>query len=355
MKKSFFLFLATILILSGCVQQQIIDKQNIETATAFDWTEGKILGTVLYPTYMPDKSVFNNVLLAKSKVTREILEKLQKKSDQPLVTGSIQVVLFGEDLAKRGFYELIDSFQRDPNIGSRIHLAVVDGSASTLLMGKYGNTGNGIYIKDLLDHNMKYLDVPRQNLHLFGAYLYEKGRTTYLPIIKQIDNTELGITGMALFNRKKMVEKIPPKKMFFFKLLVDRHSAGNQAVRINNEEVVVRSISSSNNIKVNTKKQPYEVTIHIYIEGIIREYTGKKISNTVMRKFEKGFEKRIEKETLSLLKDFQRHKIDPVGIGERTENVSRHFNWDKWWDSDYQNVTFKIIPKVQIVESGTVE
>lgn len=82
MKKSFFLFLATILILSGCVQQQIIDKQNIETATAFDWTEGKILGTVLYPTYMPDKSVFNNVLLAKSKVTREILEKLQKKSDQ---------------------------------------------------------------------------------------------------------------------------------------------------------------------------------------------------------------------------------------------------------------------------------
>lgn len=355
MKRLFILCLFTSIILSGCVQQQIIDKQNIETAAGFDWTDGKIQGTILYPTYMPDKSVSNNVLVAKSKVTREILENLQKKSDQPLVTGSLQVALFGKSLAKRGFFHLIDSFQRDPNIGSRIHLAVVDGSTSTLLMGKYGNTGNGIYIKDLLDHNMKYLDVPRQNLHLFGAYLYEKGRTTYLPIIKQVNNNELQITGIALFNTKKMVMELPAKKMFFFKLLVDRHSAGNQAVKINNEEVVVRSINSSNNIKVNNKKDPYEVTIDIDIEGIIREYTGKKISNTIMNKFEKAFEKKIERETLSLLKDFQKHKIDPVGIGERAENVTRHFDWDKWWDSDYKNVTFKIVPKVKIVESGTVE
>ncbi|MBB2481475.1 Ger(x)C family spore germination protein [Bacillus sp. APMAM] len=355
MKKCFLLLVISSFILSSCVQQQIIDKQNIETVAGFDWEEGKIKGTILYPTYLPDKSVSNNVLIAESKVTREILEKLQMKSDQPLVTGSMQVALFGKGLAQRGFFHLIDSFQRDPNIGSRIHLAVVDGSTSTLLMGKYGNTGNGIYIKDLLDHNMKYLDVPKQNLHLFGAYLYERGRTTYLPMIKQVNNNELEITGIALFNTKRMVMKLPPRKMFFFKLLVDRHSIGNQAVKINNEEVVVRSINSSNKIKVNNKKEPYEATIDIEIEGIIREYTGKKISNEIMNKFEKAFEAKIKRESLSLLKDFQKHNIDPVGIGERAENVTRHFDWDKWWSSEYKNIKFKIVPNVKIVESGTVE
>ncbi|MBS4173974.1 Ger(x)C family spore germination protein [Bacillus sp. FJAT-49736] len=355
MKKILILSSVLIFILSGCVQQEIIDKQNIETAVGFDLADGRIEGTVLYPTYNTDKSVTNNILVTEAKVSRDILEKLEKKSDQPLVTGSLQVVLFGKGLARRGFFHLIDSLQRDPNIGSRIHLAVVDGSTSSLLMGKYGSTGNGVYIKDLLDHNMKYLDVPRQNLHLFGAYLFEKGRTTYLPIIKQVNNSELEISGIALFNTKRMVMEIPPSKMFNFKLLVDRHTAGNQTVNLNKQQVVIRSINSSNSIKVNKKKKPYEIVVHINIEGIIREYTGEKIDNKIMDKFEKAFNKKIKRETTALLKDFQKRNIDPVGIGERVENVSRHFDWDKWWNSEYKNVTFKVKPKVSIVESGTVE
>jgi spore germination protein len=354
MKKLLLLWLIIIFLLSGCVQQQIIDKQNIETAAGFDVVNNKIEGTVLYPTYLPDKSVIDNILIAKANISREILAMLEKRSNQPLVTGSLQIVLFGRDLAKRGFFDLIDSLQRDPNIGSRIYLGVVDDRASTLLMGKYGNEGNGVYIKDMMEHNMKYRDLPNENLHLFGAYLYQKGKTTYLPIIKQINNNELEIKGMALFNRTKMVLEIPANKMFHFKLLVDRHSQGVQAVKMHHEEVVVRSITSSNKIKVNKKKQPIEIVIHIKIEGIIREYTGKKISNQKMKEFEKAFESKLSKETVALLKQFQEKNIDPVGIGERVKNTTRHFNWDKWKD-DYKNITFKVIPNVSIVESGTVE
>ncbi|MBT2722254.1 hypothetical protein [Bacillus sp. ISL-46] len=50
---------------------------------------------------------------------------MQRQSPDPLVTGSLKVVLFGEQLAKKkGILELMDSFQRDPIIGAGLYLAV---------------------------------------------------------------------------------------------------------------------------------------------------------------------------------------------------------------------------------------
>ncbi|MED1203821.1 Ger(x)C family spore germination protein [Heyndrickxia acidicola] len=353
--KSFSLILLCFLLLTGCVQQQIIDEVNVETGLGFDLLEGnRIKGTVLYPQFLPDKSVNNVTIVESAKVSRDLLSKLERQSNQPLVTGSLEVVLFGKKLAKEGFFHLIDSLQRDPNIGSRIDLAVVDGTAEEVLQGKYGMEGNGVYIKSLMDHNMKYRDVPRQNLHLFASYLYSKGRTTYLPIIRKVNNTELEISGMGLFNNKRLVQKIGEEKMFFFKILVDKYSEGSETIKLDGDEAVVRSISSTNKIKVNTHKHPTEVTIEVKVNGVIREFTGNHLDMKKENVIREKFEKIIKKETLSMLKQFQKNHIDPVGIGERVQSVTRHFNWSKWRD-EYPNVKFKVKPKVIIMESGTVE
>jgi spore germination protein len=353
--KPFSLVMLCFLLLIGCVQQQIIDEVNIETGLGFDLLEGgQIKGTVLYPQFMPDKSVSNVTIVESANVSRDLLSKLERQSNQPLVTGSLEVVLFGRTLADKGFFHLIDSLQRDPNIGSRIDLAVVDGDAQDVLQGKYGLEGNGVYIKSLLDHNMKYRDVPRQNLHLFASYLYSKGRTTYLPIIKKVNNTELEISGMGLFDQKHLVQTINEDKMFFFKILVDKYSEGSETVKQNGDEAVVRSISSTNKIKVNSHKHPIEVTITVKVNGVIREFTGQHLDPKKENLIKLNFERIIKKETLSMLKQFQKSRIDPVGIGERVKSETRHFNWSKWKD-DYSSVKFKVIPKVVIMESGTVE
>jgi spore germination protein len=342
-------------LLTGCVQQQIIDEVNIETGLGFDLQEGDLIkGTILYPQFLPDKSVNNVTIVQSSKVSRDVLSKLERHSNQPLVTGSLEVVLFGKSLAEKGFFHLIDSLQRDPNIGSRIDLAVVDGEAQVLLQGLYGFEGNGVYIKSLLDHNMKYRDVPRQNLHLFGSYLYSKGRTTYLPMVKKVSNQELEISGMALFDQKHLVQTINAEKMFFFKILVDKFSEGSETIKLNGDEAVVRSISSTNKIKVNTDKHPIEVTITIKVNGVIREFTGQHLDTKKENLIKLKFEKVIKKETLSMLKQFQKNRIDPVGIGERVKSHTHHFNWSKWKD-DYPSVKFKIKPEVVIMESGTLE
>jgi spore germination protein len=343
-----------VILLSGCVQEQIIDDINIETAVGYDLAENdKIKGTLLFPTYLPDQSVQNNTLVSTFKESRRLSDDLSKKSNRQIVTGSLDVVLFGRNLATKGFFNLIDSYMRDPNIGSRIDLAVVDGESQEVLQGQYGTKGNSLYIKNLLDHNMRYGNVPRTNLHLFTSHLYTKGRTTFLPMIKKLNNNQLKINGLALFNNQYLVQTIPDSEIYYFKLLVGKNSLGDNSIKYDNKVVVIKTNASKNQIKVH-KGNPIKIEVNISIVGTIREYTGEKLNAKDIEGVTKAFNKKVKRVTMGMLKEFQHKGIDPVGVGQRVKSETRNFNW-KNWRHEYQNTQFDVNSKLTITESGTVQ
>jgi spore germination protein len=284
-----FLLFNFFILLSGCVQKQIIDDVNIETAVGYDLAENdKIKGTLLFPTYLPDQSVQNNTLVSTSKERRRLSDDLSKKSNKEIVTGSLDIVLFGRNLATKGFFNLIDSYMRDPNIGSRIDLAVVDGEAQEVLQGQYGTKGNSFYIKNLLDHNMRSGNVPRTNIRLFTSHLYTKGRTTFLPMIKKVNNTQIKINGLALFNNHYLVQTIRESEIYYFKLLVNKNSLGDNSIKYGDKIVVIKTNASKNQIKVH-KGHPTKIEVNISITGTIREYAEKKLNDKDNRGNYKSF------------------------------------------------------------------
>ncbi|QQZ10460.1 Ger(x)C family spore germination protein [Heyndrickxia vini] len=351
--KKCLLLLLIIPLLTGCVQQQVIDKLNIETAQGYDLAENdQLRGTLLFVKYLPDKSVQNRTLTATAKTSRDVLTNLERRSSDPLVTGGVGVVLFGEELAKHGFVKLVDSLQRDPNIGTRLFIAITEGNAEDILTGNYGFEGNSTFIRDLLIHNMKNGDIPKVNLHVFGSYYAQKGRDAYLPIIQKVNDTDLDITGMAVFKKNRIVKKVDADHLFHFKLLVDKYSEGTKTVTAGKYNAVVHSIRSKNKIKI--KKHPLEATVYLKLNAIVREYSGTKVTTKVVKNLEKGMEKEVKKECLKMLKDFQKEGMDPVGFGLRVKNKTRNFSYSKWRD-EYKTMKIKVVPKVTIMESGTVQ
>ena len=91
------------------------------------------------------------------------------------------------------------------------------------------------------------------------------------------------INGIALFKKDKVIERIPAKDMFFFKIMVDKLAEGSHVVKLGakkhdaekNVEASVTSLISRNKIIVKHNADPVEVTIKIKIRGIVREYTGR--------------------------------------------------------------------------------
>lgn len=364
MKKSLIILLICSLFLTGCVEKEILDDLYIETGKAYDYVEENIIrGTSLFPIYLSDKSIQNGTLSAEASSTREVLEKLERKAQQPLVRGSLDVVLIGEELARKGIIDIGDSLQRDASVGARLYVTIVEGKAGELLKGNYGLRGNGTYISNLITHNITRRELPETNLHLFLFNYFQEGQTAYLPILKQLSNESIAITGVALFNKDKMVKKIPADDMFFFKLLVDKLAEGHHIVKLGkkpdnaekNVEASVTSLSSKHKIIVRHKADPVEVTMKIKIRGIVREYTGKKLTPDKVVEVEKKMEKDIEEKCLAMLKEFQELGIDPVGIGQNQKHGVRGFDVKEWKESIYPRVKFNVEAKVQILEAGTVE
>lgn len=360
MKNRFALMTLSLLFLSGCVEKEILDDIAIEIARGYDFEdENKIRGTMLVYNFQPDKSIENTILSTTASTSRELVNKLQEQSSDPLSEGSIEVFLFGKKLASEGFIDYIDAPLRNASIGARLFLVVVDGNAEDLLKGNYGNRGNAIYISNLLNHNIKNHNLPKTNLQLFFHDYYQLGKSVYLPQIKKIADDKLEINGISFFKTEKikLVDTIDTEKMFYFKLLVDKFSEGTHKVQSGDDEAIVRSITSTHKMKL-TKRDPYMVTVHIKIKGIIREYTGPGIlTKEVIRKYEKKMEEEVNKESEALIKRFQEHEIDPIGFGYFIKSRTRGFGLDKKWEESdrYKNITVKVKTDVKIVESGVIE
>lgn len=350
--KHFLILVLISVFLSGCVEKEILDDINLERSVAYDYVgKNQVMGSAIIPIYLPDQSVKNVMYTATSTISRDFLRDMQRQSEQPLVTGSLEIALFGKKLADRGVIELVDSFQRDASIGSRIFLAVVDGKAQNILEGNYGESGKAIYISNLISHNIKDRDLPDTNLQLFLSDYYQDGKDVFLPTIKKIKKDKVAITGISVFKDDAVVDHIGPDDMFFFKLMVDRFSEGHHKVKIKNDEAIIRSLRSRHRMKLDS---PTEITMDIKIKGILLEYSGKKLTQKEIKQIERNFEKKVNKHCAKLAKRFQGKDVDPVGFGHFAKTQTRGFDLKKW-EANYKNVTFNFNTEVKITEAGTIE
>ena len=349
-------YICLLLILTGCVKKEILDEISLIEGIGFDYIDKKnIQGTVVIPVYLPDQPPKNNTFSAKAEIKKSILQDIQRQAADPIVTGSLAVVLFSKTLSEKiGILPLVDAFQRDPGVGAGLYLAVVDGETKNLLAGNYGIRGNAEYISKLMEHNIKNEDLPKTNLQLFLADFYQEGKTTFIPQIKHIGKDKMAINGISLLKYGKMVDLIKPDEMFSFKLMVDKYSEGMHKVKLDNGEAAVRSIHSSHNFEL-TKRNPTEVTIHLKIEGVINEFTGQELTPKLMHKLQEQFGKDIQKECLTMIQRFKKKGIDPIGFGHFVKTQTRSFDFNNWRENQYKDLVVKVIPEVKISESGVIE
>ncbi|WP_258833732.1 Ger(x)C family spore germination protein [Peribacillus frigoritolerans] len=360
--KKLFLIILTFPLLCSCAQPRVVDEVNMSQAIGYDILKNdNVEGIFVIPIFQQEKMGKYQILTGTSTTTSDVQAVVSKKADKPVLLGQTRIFLFSEKIVHEiGMTELTDYLYREPQLGNRVILAIVEGKAKDVLNTKPPNTNVniGIYLSDLIIHQTETGNGPDTNLHLFLGNSLEDGGDSYLPLLKLINN-EVAVSGVALFHENKMVSKVGTRDMFVFKTLVQHHRRGIYKFKLKDKQesdIVVESIRSGSSYEVSGSERNPSITIKIKIKGQIKE--SMRSDNLTDRKMIKIIEKEMEadltKQANRLMKDFQKKSLDPIGLKEKYHAKNKKMTYE-YWKKIYPKMDINVETTVNIIQTGVSE
>lgn len=347
----FIFFILFSLIINFSMPKKVIDKIGMITVVGYDFVDkNTIKGTAVVPTFLQKGKLKNLVYTDKASMIYENREKLNAQASEHLFNGKLQMALFNKELAKQGLGQYIDYLLRDPSIGTGLYLAVVDGSTNKMLQSLKPTKGAGMYLSDLIEHNIEDGNVPITNLKVFSADVVSKKSDPYLPVLRMVKGNPK-IVALAFFDNDRLVDTISSDDAFVFKMLYENISDGQYNLISDKFNVSIQNIDSSRKVKVKKTNEGVEVAIHVNFEGAVREYSKKK-GITQKNKLEKVMSNDFKKKAKKLINKFQELNIDPLGIEAMVKSNLRSYQEERFKDV-YPTMEIKAGMSFELTEFGT--
>ncbi|MED1472350.1 Ger(x)C family spore germination protein [Bacillus salipaludis] len=353
------LWVILIFLLAGCsfLPTYIVNEINMAQGVGYDLSKkNEIKGTFVFSTFKKDKS-YTEAKTNFGLSSKEIRTKISNETRFPIVSGQMRIQLFGKSLAKKGINDLVDTFNRDPSIGSLVQLGIVDGDPHEMLqMKNFKNENISIYIQEMLNQNMKFGNIPQTDLQTFLFQYFQKGQDPYLPLIKK-DDDNIKIIGMAFLKDDRYIFPLFWKDLFIFKCLVDKYRHGiHQFILKNGDRVLLDNLASKAKYKVITRNGKPEFTINLKLKTRLQEFSSprKEWVKINKKEIQKEIERQLEINAIKIIHQFQHYGVDPIGFGAKYKEHNRGFH-EKKWNSLYPSIKVQVNVMVDIKQTGTVD
>jgi spore germination protein len=348
------------MIMAGCgVQDNILEDVLLAEVTGYDYAgKDKIRGsTVVAVSQSGENSKMGKeVYSATTHTGRNFIQKVESQAPRRLVGGRLAAVLYGETLAKKGIYDFVDTYRRDPSIGRDLYLAVVAGKAEDIVKieSKMLKTP-GVKTKELIEQNIQ-TNLPEVNLHNFLNYYYGDNMDPVMPLL-EVKHDHMRIKGIALFRDDKYTGKyITYQDGFIFKVLFGSFNNGLFEIRMKEDSyITAQNITSKVKYEIKDANGSPKVFISIEIRGGLLEVHEVDLRNPeAIPTIENKAKKVIEEKARRMVKMFQKINVDPLRMGDLARSQTRHFNRDKW-DHIYPTIPVNIHVDVKLVQEGITE
>ena len=371
MKNCRITLVVTIILLTGCADQRILEELGFTHTVSYDvadkdsYEDNRMLRIGLsIPIASDEVKEKREILVTNANSSKEARTKLSTETDRILVSGQLRNTLFGDELARKGIWDLIDTLVRDPAVGQNTKIIVVSGEAYEILKKDYKqHPRTGEYIDRLIDKEVNSQAIPDVTIYHFTRDYFDDGIDPVAPLLKE-NGEHLIVDGIALFNSDKYVTSIESSKAMLFSILTKNFKEGQISVNLtgNDEEkdkemVMFSSVISKRKIhavKSNDESQ-FKVNIKITIHGSVLEYIGeKKLGDDVARQeLENEMSKYIKMETEKMITYMQEHNVDSIGIGKYVRNSLTFEEWQELdWDEVYPKVEVAVDAELKIKDYG---
>ena len=378
MKKSKAAGTAGLLILAaalatGCLHTKVLERLGLVIVAGIDMAPGdQLKGTSVLYEIDPEARERSNVISSAAYTVKGIRLKNNAESRKMLVSGQLRVLLLHEELAKRGLTSIVDTFTRDPDIGSGVYLAISQQPAFDILTRRYPEISNvGEYLFQSIKQNMESEQMISAMLHEFVRDLDSPGIDASLPYVVQQDD-ELRLQGAALFRGDKMAGTIPLKEVLFLRLLKKRYTTGffeltlPQAAIVSQDKqpekrkqtyVTLDSIHSKSSISVPDPQQPlFHIKLRLRARLLEISVPVDLRGRRHLRQIEHAVNEEIKRSLERLLQKTQKLAVDPVGFGNKYRARVRHSGLTiEQWQQIYPKAKFRIEVSTNLLRTGQTD
>lgn len=336
-----YLFLSMLVLAAlfpaGCENKRV-EKPSLEDlemagVLGFDKSpHDRIKVTISVP--QPTKGGFkkDQIYTAKGRLTHEAFYKISAMSSKSVSLQQTRVILIGEELARgSGLRDILMDLYRDPQVGNNGVLAIVKGTAESILENTAPKQ-NSEFLNDLLRPREETAFSPYTTLRDFIFVLTNGVSDPMIPYIEATKQS-IKISKIALFKKDRLVGFIDPGEAQIVEMLRKEKRFPSITVPFTASPsrrgvILLNLMKSQVRTKVTGDLNNPVIFSRLELEAVIQDYKGKLNleSQKEIKMVEQNSGEYIRDEIKDVLKKLQSMQVDPVGFG-RYARMKFGRNW----------------------------
>ncbi|MGM7722079.1 Ger(x)C family spore germination protein [Metabacillus sp. Hm71] len=364
-------------ILTSCVlPERILEKQGVSTAIGFDLIENnQIKGTISLLQFDPNMESSSQIISTVNGSSKNIRQSLENKTSHDISSGQLRSIIFNEELAReKGIMSLLDTFQRDSNIGSLLYLIISKPSSESIITSKNQEdlTDIGTYLYRLIEKHLKREKLTQCTLHDFLSLYYEVGIDPTLPVVTARSKTSPYIKEVAVFKKDKMVGSISNDESIYLKMIhnpkriiglqqinipkshLEKNYISTEEMKDDYLKIMVQPIGANGKVTFSSIEKN-EFNVNLSGSMIIYEMSEDlSLNNKNVKFLEKEISNYMENELDNLMKKLKTMQADPVGFGRvlKSKRMYSELTDEEWYDK-YPQININTKVSFQIKRTGT--
>ncbi|KRF43655.1 Ger(x)C family spore germination protein [Paenibacillus sp. Soil787] len=370
---SMLLLLILAVVLSGCYDRIEIEDVTFALSLGIDLDQNNNL--IIYetsPVFSKEAKKKKDEFHTKANSIRQARGKLDAGTLGSVLGGKIQEILVSRRvLQHKDWFTLLDLFYRDPKLTVNASVVEVDGPLEDLFKSNPSDKPRlSLALTQMIDTGDKRSETVKTTLQDLHRQMLDKGITPAITELQTGPGSELMIHGTALLDEEgKYVTSLKLQENILLRILQNQTKNGDLSLTVpipgerksdlfsQGQYLSFRANDTKTGIKSSYRQGKFHFDIHVKMNMVLLE----RLFPYDMRKEPENLERMVEKqvniELENLLKKFQKHKIDPIGLGlyARAFQYSSYEKVQDHWGEALANADINVSTKITLKSMGAIK
>lgn len=284
------------------------------------------------------------------------------RSSRKLYFEHLQVMVIGQELARQGFYPVLDRFLRDREARRQVQVYITEGLARDVLAVKPKDERiNATYLSAMVQNaDVACRIAPAMDLGLISRKIHENGAYVIPKVTVAGDDAKLAGGGVCKGDR--LVGWLGEEETAIYRWIIDRVEGGSIIFSVEEQGMnlvdAYRPVTSSTRIRPQLHNGQLQVLVKIKSEGdlVERQETVDVLTAESLEQIRAAVEAKIEKQARLLIEKVQREfQLDIFGFGEE---INRRYPkvWheikDRWEEEFFPFLPVEVQVKLDLRRIG---